>query len=251
MMGLILNLVILSKILDFSGFKWRTFDNYDDISKNYFSGELVILRGDTLVLKCHAEPKDTTFILRSAGVISLNTYSYGTFIFDVKGDLSNLISACFAPFLYDFSRGEFEVDIEFSRWGNPGNPVGNYGVIRQFGKWKSPDSVKRAGEKFNLPSLKSSEITRHYIRWYPDSLIFETYLIKKGAEKLIKRWSLKEKSLIPNKPVNVEIYLWWPAKPRREKMHEIKVLRFSYIPYNSLIHKDSLPGAPKVPEVGK
>lgn len=243
--------LVFTKILSFSSFDWRTFDNFDERSQNYFTGDLVKVCGDTLFLTCEAVEFDGKLILRSSGIISEKKFFYGTFVFEVEGNLNSLSHACFAPFLYDFDDGKFEVDIEFCRWGSPSNPAGNYGVIRQYGDWKSPDSVKRKIKRFNLPASRKSVLSRHYVKWFPDSLVFETYYLQMGKEKLLERWKVSDKTFIPDKPMNVEIYLWWPVPPKIQKIHEVKILKFIYVPWKNSLNKDFSPCAPEIPKVGK
>ncbi|MEO0272409.1 MAG: hypothetical protein ABIM31_05120 [candidate division WOR-3 bacterium] len=222
--------LIFTKTLNFASYNWKTFDNFDERSQNYFVKGLVQVSGDKLLLTCESLELDGKLILRSSGVISEKKFLYGTFIFEVEGDLNSLLHACFAPFLYDFDEGKFEVDIEFSRWGNPSSPAGNYGVIRQFGSWKNPDSVKRKTKKFGLPASRRPVISRHYLKWFPDSIVFESYYLQKGKERLIEKWKVSDKMFVPDKPMNVEIYLWWPENPKFKMVHEVKVLKFIYMP---------------------
>ncbi|MDI6851414.1 MAG: hypothetical protein QMD82_05715, partial [bacterium] len=115
------------------GYRWKTFENSDARSKNRFTSQMLEKKGDILIFRASVESTDTGLVYLSSGIISEKPFFYGTFVFTVEGDLSDLKDACFAPFLYDFQAGTFEVDIEFSKWGNPFYPSGNYGIIRQFG----------------------------------------------------------------------------------------------------------------------
>jgi len=243
-----LSILILFSTFEFSGFRWRTFENFDPRSKNQFTSKMLEKRGDVLIFRALAKPSDTGFVFLSSGIVSERAFSYGTFIFTVEGDLSNLKDACFAPFLYDFDAGVYEVDIEFSKWGNPLYPSGNYGIIRQFGRWYKPDSVKKTVHKFPL-KLKQKSVTKHYLYWYPDSVVFASFEVKKGEERLIERWIVSDKTFVPNKPMYVEIYLWWPRNPKKLNKHEIKVLKFEYLPFKESIDKGFLPGSPEVPKV--
>ncbi len=230
MVSLLLLIFLFSEV-EFSGYKWRIFENYDPGSKNQFTSGMISLEDGKLVLRCQAVRDKDSMTLYSSGLISKNSFKYGTFIFDVEGKLSELKYACFAPFLYDFATGSIEVDIEYSRWGNPLNPVGNFGVIRVYGVWSKPDSKRVIQEKFDIKPLSRKAVTRHKIKWFPDSLILESYLVKKGREHLLRRWKVTDKRFIPDKPMFAEIYLWWPKNPGRNLEHKIKVLRFQYIPY--------------------
>lgn len=250
-MNILACFILVTKTFTFCGVSWKTFDNFDPRSGNLFSSEMVKEASGGVSLICKAEKKDSMLTLYSAGIISQRTFYYGTFVFDVEGGLTDLVHSCFAPFLYDYSSGEYEVDIEFSRWGNPSNFPGNYGIIRQYGKWNKPDSVIRNVQKFNFSLRGRRKLTRHLIRWYPDSLVFESYSISRKRLRPLYRWKVTEKQLIPSKPLNVEVYLWWPSKPDRASTCEVKLVRFEYIKPDSSFYKNFLPSASQIPEIGK
>lgn len=230
------------------GYRWKTFENSDARSKNRFTSQMLEKKGDILIFRASVESTDTGLVYLSSGIISEKPFFYGTFVFTVEGDLSDLKDACFAPFLYDFQAGTFEVDIEFSKWGNPFYPSGNYGIIRQFGNWQKPDSVKRVVERFPI-KLRKKSITKHYIYWSPDSLVFKSCEVMVDKEKPIKKWVVTDKIFIPNRPIYAEIYLWWPKRPKNLVQHEIKVIDFKYIPLKGASDKGLFPGPSKIPQV--
>jgi len=233
MMALILTLSFIGKTLTFCGYNFDVFNNYDKLSGNYFSQNMVSLKNGVLELSCEAFKTDSGLVLYSAGVVSEKAFGYGTFVFIVKGPIHSLLYACFAPFLYDFSSGEYELDIEFSRWGNPVGHNGQFVATRLYGKWNAPDSVKRGFERFWFGLKGKNPLTKHIIHLLPDSVVFESFSLVGRRGKLIKRHVVKDKNLIPDKPINAEIYLWWPKNPGKPLKHTIRVLYFQYFPLSN------------------
>ncbi|HOK23404.1 MAG TPA: hypothetical protein PKU94_01325 [Candidatus Hydrothermia bacterium] len=254
MLNHIMWLALVSEVIEFSGFQWKAFENFDSISGNYFTSEGIRRDGDALLISCKTTKNDTGFVLYSSGIVSNRTFLYGIFTFEVEGDVEDLVYACFAPFLYDFSGGHFEVDIEYCRWGKPSNPPGNFGIIRLFGKWYKPDSVLKVNERFNFRLQRREKVTKHIICWSPDSVVFESFAVarnRKKSERLLHRWKVTDKKFIPNVPLNAEIYLWWHSNPNCTLKHDFRIISFEYKSLDASFYKNLLPGSPQVPKEGK
>ncbi len=109
----------------FSGFEWVVIDSQGGAvapGPNIYSPNNVWVDNEGL----HLQIKDNT----CAGVTSKECLGEGTYVFKIIGrpDLFNP-NVVLGLFPYDLSapnRAYNEIDIEFSRWGNPNTPIGTY-----------------------------------------------------------------------------------------------------------------------------
>ena len=104
---------------------------------------------------------------RCAEVVSLSSFGYGTYRFYTKdGEASFNENAVFGLFTWndepDFNHRE--IDVEFSRWGNPLNLNAQF-VVQP---WEKSGNVRRFEE------IENSGISLHQFRWHADRVEFES-----------------------------------------------------------------------------
>ncbi len=233
-------------IIEFSGMRWGVFTNYDKGSGNKFTKDAVYVDSfGYLHLKAYAVRADSGIKFYASGIISTTKYLYGVYKFETLGRLDNFYNTDFGPFLYDWERGIYEIDIEYSRAINSkGNP-GNY-YLHYMPKGKH----LRKGYNFTLPG--DSVHAFHYIYLFPDSIVLKTTVLEKGREKIYGYHVFKDKRFIPKRPVYMEIYLWWPRRDTtHEKEREIVIKSVKFESFKESRKQKTHPRHLKVNKLGK
>jgi len=229
--------------LFFSGEWWHIFSNYDSLSNNFFDKRMAYVDSSGyLHLLAIRERSTQGTRFYSAGIKSSRKKSFGIYRIEVIGRINNLLNTCFAPFLYDWDMGIYEIDIEFSKWGNPLHLGGNYSVH----SWR-PKHIRKGitFKPFNDYKIQDPVVSIHYIYLYPDSIKFKSSIpvyvlpeslqktIKNQQEIIISKWKITDKNFIPqHRGLYPEVYLWWPVKKNTgPDTVEIIVKKFEYIPF--------------------
>jgi hypothetical protein len=107
-------------------------------------------------------------------LILLESLGYGTYVFRTDSELDDLdLNATFAGFTWDpHGDGESvpgwpfrEIDIEDSRWGNPGDPHNSQMAVQPF---YVPGNVSR----YTIPDLSADAAMTRLFRWTPTQVRF-------------------------------------------------------------------------------
>ncbi len=214
--------------IEFSGRKWGIFTNYDKMSESQFTKDGVFVDSlGYLHLRAWRVKTDSGYRYFASGVISTDKHLYGVYKFETYGNLSSFFNTCFAPFLYDWDKGVYEIDIEYSRWSKKSNNPGNYNIHYM-------PSGKHYKKHFDFYLPDSMVDAFHYIYLFPDSVVFKTTVIENKKEKTCGYWVVKDKRFIPHRPVYIEIYLWWPYRNRKgEDTGDIVLKSVEFIPVTS------------------
>ena len=227
-MSIVLLLFLQSPFLthiEFSGMKWGVFTNYDPLSKNQFTKKGIFVDSlGYLHLKAWKGKRDTGFVYYASGIISQDRHLYGVYRFETFGRLDNFIHTNFSPFLYDWDKGVYEIDIEYYRKKKKDNP-GNFNLhFMPHGK-----HYKKHYD-FKLPDDSIHAI--HYIYLFPDSIVLKTDMVKDSVQKTLGYWVVRDKRFIPTRPVYMEVYLWWNVRSKKgEKKREIILKSVKYTPF--------------------
>jgi len=162
---------------------------------------------------------------------------YGDYIFTTLGRLDTLDpNIVFGLFLwqygpcYDPANGWWnpynEIDIEFSRWGNPGGDVAQY-VAQPF---DYPGNIDRFDVAFS-----EAELTSHAFRWLPDRVEFRSWRGGPQDESpgnLIHAWTYSGPHLPrPDQP-RVHINLW-QFNEAPSSTQEVVLDEFTFVPAGS------------------
>jgi hypothetical protein len=121
-----------------------------------------------------------------------------------------------------------EIDIEFARWGNAKNPIGNYTV------WPVEKGLKQQSKSFPI-TLQSDQST-HRFSWTQARILFQSlagYRSDDGAE--LSRWEFKPENptaRISQQPMPVHLNLWLfkGRPPNNGQEVEIVLRRFTFTP---------------------
>lgn len=218
------------QMLQFCGYEWiikDTGDSKKGPGPNIFSSSQQAVRLDELGrLHLSVFPKDGVW--HCSEVFTLDTFGYGEYTIRLSADPGTLDpNIVLGFFTYDITDSPYyqELDIEFSRWGIPGNKTGHYSV--------QPYSEKGNSTSFNTKIPMEESL--HVIRWLPKKVVFSTFSINnKGKTKLVKSWIYKGDHIPhPNNPA-FRINLWLFQGETPELGGEMIISDFSYIALEDL-----------------
>lgn len=177
-----------TRTIRFAGCDWSVKSGFYGPGPNYFSDSdssvWVDARG-----RLHLRIRQEGNIWYCAEVYTTRFTTYGEHRFLVEGRI-DMLDRNIVLGLFVYSSDESEIDIEFSRWGNPNwAKVGSFTVQ----PYQTPGNLERF--ICHLDSAKST----HYFNWQPDSVIFASmhghYLgAPPGPNYYIHRWTYKGKS---------------------------------------------------------
>jgi hypothetical protein len=162
-------------------------------------------------------------------IINQQSLGYGRYIFRVAGAVDQLDqNAVLGLFTWDSlapAYGYREIDIEFSRWGIPGNQDGQY-VIRP---WDRSGLISR----FNTIGPD----TAHCFDWQPGSLTFYSYrgdACPGAAGDRLATWTYSGADVPPAGGENARLNLWLMngLAPVAGQPIEMVVKSFQFIPLN-------------------
>ncbi len=223
------------RTLAFSGLTWRVKGpGYFGPGPNWFSdspSDVWVDGQGYLHMSVHFDGANWV----STEVTLQDTLGYGDYIFTTMGSLDQLDpNVVLGMFLWQYRTcwdpaavwwGAYnEIDIEYSRWGSPTNPIGQF--VAQ--PADQPGNISR----FDV-TMAPGELTSHAFRWLPDRLEFRSWRGGPADESpatLIYAWTYTGAQLPRPEQPRVHVNLWQatgnPAAPQ-----EVVLTQFTHVPY--------------------
>jgi hypothetical protein len=183
--------------------------------------------------RLHVTIKQNNNVWYSTEVTLEDALGYGDYIFTSLGSLNQLNErTVLGLFLWQYNNGVDswwnpynEIDIEYSRWGNPTNAIGQY--VAQ--PWDWAGNIFRYDASFSVDQLSS-----HAFNWLPDRVEFRSWLggpDDETAENLISSWTYLGPHIPRPEQPRVHINLWYASSPPSVNQ-EVIISDFSFIPAN-------------------
>ncbi len=170
----------------------------------------------------------------STEVILEEALGYGDYIFTTRGRLDTLdphtvlgmflweYGACYNP-ADGWWNPYNEIDIEYSRWNVPGNPVGQY--VAQ--PYDTPGNIFRFDRVFS-----TDEVTSHAFRWLPNRVEYRSWRGGPGDESpstLTSSWTYVGQQLPRPEEPRVHVNLWqFAGSPSTNQ--EVVFDSFTFVP---------------------
>jgi hypothetical protein len=161
-------------------------------------------------------------VWQCAEVVSRESFGYGEYVFHLCGGADEINeNAVLGLFTWE-NEGAFnhrEIDIEVSRWGDPGNANGQY-VIQPYG---TPGNMHRF--PMNLRGVGSS----HRFEWRSDWVDFSS---RSESGSMLARWRYTGPDVPPRGQEHARMNLWLFQRnpPSDGKEVEVVVRRFEFRP---------------------
>jgi hypothetical protein len=191
----------------------------------------------------------------STEVTLADTLGYGDYIFTTLGSL-NLLDprAVLGLFLWQYLpcwdpnnswwNPYNEIDVEYSRWGNPGNEIAQF-VVQP---WDWAGNIIRFDATFGAQQLSS-----HAFRWLADRVEFRSWFggpDEETPQNLISQWTYTGPHIPRPEQPRVHINLWYAGSPPATPQ-EVVLSQFTFIPAGgNTATDDQAPGAPPL-ELGQ
>jgi hypothetical protein len=216
-------LPVVSKIIRFSGYDWIVRASPSDRGgemNHYDPANAWVDQDGHLHLKMGERDGHWT----CAGLNLSRSLGYGTYRFVVQDSAHLEPSAVLAMFTLD-ERGDqetrTELDIELSRWGNPGKQNGDYTV--------QPYYVPENTAHFSIPPGRFT----HVLRWEPGVASFRTFSGKTGAPGVRDLAHHVFTSGIPvpgGETAHIDFYDFFHSRSGLTQSSEVVIEKFEYLP---------------------
>jgi hypothetical protein len=219
-----------SKTLFFSGYEWTVRSNPGGPGPNEWKEENVWVDGNGwLHLKISVQDN----MWSCAELYTTRRFGFGKYQFEVIGRIDQLDDNVVLG-LFNYPTEDVgpdttnEMDIEFSRWGDGANPMGNYTV------WPTKLGLQPAERTFSF-SLNSDTTTHVFHRGERGVLFQSLYGFQSHPASRMARWLYLPKtpgSRISRKPMPVHINLWLfdGLPPKDQQEIEIIIASFRFTP---------------------
>jgi len=212
----------VTKTLSFSGYEWRIRTAPSDRGgKNDYDASNAWTDGSgALHLRLAKRGNDWT----SSEVALTRNLGYGTYSFAVREATQLDPAAVFSVFTYDYAGNDpnhREMDIEVSRWGDPGIENAQY-VLQPF---YVPENVSR----FQAPA----GVLTYSFHWEPGRITFATAqgTISDRSARLVGQHVFTSGVPTPGaESVRLSVYVFRAAKQTLQKGGEVVVEKFEYLP---------------------
>ena len=160
-------------------------------------------------------------------VYTAEPLGYGTYRFTVASPIDELDpNAILGLFTWDPGAPEFhyrEIDIEFSRWGEPGNDNAQF-VVQP---WDTSGNMAR------FPTVLQGTYSTHEFLWTEQSVRFQAFQGKAPmVGDLVQRWTYEGNDVPPAGQANARINLWLlnGVAPSDGEEIEVIVEAFAFVP---------------------
>ena len=183
--------------------------------------------------RLHVTIKQSNNVWYSTEVTLADTLGYGDYIFTTFGSLNQLEDrTVLGLFLWQYNNGVDswwnpynEIDIEYSRWGNPTNAIGQY--VAQPWDW--------AGNIFRYDALFGpDQLSSHAFNWLPDRVEFRSWFggpDDETPENMINTWTYFGPHIPRPEQPRVHMNLWYFGSPPVTDQ-EVIITAFTFVSAN-------------------
>lgn len=211
--------------INFSGYEWYVKDNLDAGEKwgpgpNWWNGSSQNVWVDS---QGHLHLKITKVGSQwyCAEVWSKESFGYGQYLFQIDPVVDRMDKNVILG-LFTYYNDTQEIDIEFSRWGNP-NAINSQYVVQPF---DNEGNMKRFNTEFQ------NRTTTHSFIWRNDSIQFRSGFgnISNYNQSIYSQWIYTGKDNPTPRTEKVHMNLWLMSglPPSNDQEFEVVIERFEY-----------------------
>ncbi|MDG1253132.1 MAG: glycoside hydrolase family 16 protein [Schleiferiaceae bacterium] len=186
-------------------------------------------------------------------IISNDVVGYGTYTWEVQSNMVDIPdNTVLGLFTWDnntfYAQANSEVDIEFSRWGDPNKAKTMATSVQPV--WFGGFNAERTHE-FSLPPEAKTMWTTHEFKWTDSLITWTSYLGAKASSNLIASWSFDDNNPArqkgeggvlsnaivipaPGPTTNARLNLWLfggqNSGPSTGSAYEVVIRNFTYQP---------------------
>ncbi|MHB1306293.1 MAG: glycoside hydrolase family 16 protein [Limisphaerales bacterium] len=219
-----------AKDIEFGGYTWQVRSGRGGPGPNTWDESAVWLDSST---NLHLKIAHHHGQWSGAEVTMKQRLGFGRYQFQTTGRIDRLDDNVVLG-LFNYPTGDVgtdgthEIDIEFARWGEARNPLGNFTV------WPAEKGLKPVSESFAF--RLEGDASTHRFAWSPGQIVFQSLNGHRGDDRgELRRWSYtppEPARQISRKPMPVHINLWLfkglPPKDGQEV--EVIIRDFQFTP---------------------
>ena len=219
-----------SQTISFAGYTWNVRAGGGGPGPNQWSPNNVWVDASGAL---HLKITNVNGVWQCAEVTLTQRLGFGSYQFDVTGPIDRMDPNVVLG-LFDYPTpdvgpdGTNEIDIEYSRWGNPNNPPGNYTV------WPAVAGLEPATHAFSFAQTSNQSTQR--FSWTRYAINFSSLNgFLGGTLPSATQWTYRPSdwaNRIPQKPLPVHLNLWLfqGHAPTNGQPVEIVINNFRYTP---------------------
>lgn len=222
--------VMAGEEIRFAGHTWRVRSGQGGPGPNTWDTRNVWLDSAT---NLHLKIAHRDGVWSCAEVTLPQRLGFGRYQFQTIGRLDKLDDHVVLG-LFNYPTGDVgpdathEIDIEFARWGNARNPMGNFTV------WPAESGLKQVSQVF--PFVLSGDASTHWFQWTSNRIEFQSANgHRDDADDPLGSWTYSPPEparWISRQPMPVHLNLWLfqGRPPKNGQEVEIVIRNFQYTP---------------------
>jgi hypothetical protein len=218
----------LGKTIQFCGYEWSVRSGRGGPGPNLWDENNVWLDGSGAL---HLKIAQHDGKWSCAEVTMQKRLGFGRYEFQIKGPIDrlddNVVLGLFNYPTRDVGPGAtHEIDIEFARWGEARNPIGNYTV------WPVEKELKQQSKSF--PFTLQSGASTHRFTWSKGHILFQSlHGLRNDEDDLFNRWLFSPPDAAQRisqqaMPVHLNLWLFKGREPKNSQEVEVVAQRFSF-----------------------
>lgn len=186
--------------LEFSGLTWIVKSGFGGPGPNHWSDShesVWVDQNGYLHLKIRKEGDNWL----CSEIYTRESFGYGMYQFLLGSNVeefdSNIVTG-----LFTYETDDREIDIEFSRWGDPGAAAG----------WFTIQPPPYTGNQYNFPLNLNHSLSTHRFFWKEDAIQFQSYrgqhIGSPPADSLIAAWTYEGSKIPPSRNERLHLNFW-------------------------------------------
>ncbi len=211
-----------TKHIFFSGYEWEVKSGRYHPGKNDWLADNVWVDNEGFL---HLKITRAGKHWYCAEVTSVRRFGYGSYQFQVIAPVDKLdANIVLGLFVYPGPENpdqNNELDIEFAKWGKPGQPIGNY-------------TVTTSQKTHYFPCSLEGNYTTHQFIWTKEQILFQSFyghVVNDATE--FSRWlynaqEYNEKITVPPVRVHMNLWLFMGKSPLDGQEQEIIIKKFIF-----------------------
>ena len=214
--------------IDFGGYSWYVKSGFGNPGPNRWSDNPQhVWINDSGELTLTLTPNGQNWL--ATEVISEDHFGYGTYTFYLKSN-PELYNPFMVAALFLYRNSHNEIDIEFTRWGDPDNPhAGNYVM--------QPSDIP--GNHYTFPLNLMGNHSTHQITWQKDKVKFQSWhghYPQPQTGQMIASWEYTGQNIPGENNIRLHMNFWLfqGHQPQEGSQQEFIITRFSYSPDSKL-----------------
>ena len=156
-----------------------------------------------------------------AQVNIIKSLGYGRYIFHLDSDVTSIDdNAVLGLFTYSNSKDYHhrEIDIEFSKWGKPGNPNSQFAI----------QPSEKPGNKTRFDTGKKYDSLIVQFHWKENMINFTCYGVINNHKEMIKQWNYRGKDIPKKGDETCRMNLWLFRGKKPVKESEVIIRKFEF-----------------------